>query len=89
MSDKANSIVPNWAVSVCAEGTSASLATLVVLSSEARADRASNTISPSGRSGRLIWQDDFGAHRLNFSRPTEGATAVRFDRAPLHRKEGL
>jgi hypothetical protein len=89
MSDKANSIVPNWAMSVCTEGTTASLATLVVLSSEARADRASNTISPSGRSGRLIWHDDSGAHRLNFSRPTEGTTTVRFDRAPLQRKEGL
>jgi len=89
MSDKANSIVPNWAMSVCADGTTASLATLVVLSSDARADRALNSISPSGRSGRLIWNDDLGAHRLHFSRPSDGAVTVRFDRAPLQRKEGL
>lgn len=88
MSDKANSIVPNWAVSVSAEGTAASLATLVVLSGDARTDRASNTITPSGRSGRLIWHDDFGAHRLHFSRPSEGTVAVRLDRAPSTRNDG-
>ncbi|MBV8889699.1 MAG: heparinase II/III family protein [Alphaproteobacteria bacterium] len=78
-SDRAGSLVPNWAVALRAEGPSAAFATLLVLGDEVAIDSAATQANPSGRKGRIGWRDERGVHRLSFERPRLGMGWVNFE----------
>lgn len=71
-SDKANSLVENWAVAVRAEGTTATFATILSLSPFVNYAADANRVNVSGRKARFAWDDDRGRHSLSLERPPLG-----------------
>ncbi|MGJ8530456.1 heparinase II/III domain-containing protein [Maritalea sp.] len=70
MSDAANSFVPTSSFNLALENTDmARFATIFSFGKQIEVDHGRSNVNRTMRSGRFVWTDDRGTHRLKFSGP--------------------